>query len=112
PPVPGAPWTQIPGGGIGRGGVGSARPSAPAGTSTTGKPFIARVPEVENRLRRFTENVSDIFNSLIAHGFIVQTGPSSYEIVNLEEVLTSPLTTKGDLWGFSSTNARIPLGTT
>jgi hypothetical protein len=25
--------------------------------------------------------------------------------------LTSPLTTKGDIWGYSSTDARIPVGT-
>jgi hypothetical protein len=26
-------------------------------------------------------------------------------------VATSPLTTKGDVWGYSTTNARIPVGT-
>ncbi len=38
-------------------------------------------------------------------------GSSSFGYFSLPSGLTSPLNTKGDIWGYSTTNVRIPIGT-
>lgn len=43
-------------------------------------PFIARIPDAEPRLRRFTEIVSQILNSLMGEGSIVQDTPASWTL--------------------------------
>lgn len=127
------------------------------------QPFIERVPSGDRRLTRFTDIVSQIFNSLMGQGLLKQTGPSSWTIaggggvvsfdgrtgaVNLTSAdlpvsavapgsytnanitvdqhgviqaasngmagsgggSTSPLTTKGDIWGFDTVDNRVPVG--
>lgn len=44
------------------------------------KPFVDHVPEATERLRRHTDKVADIFNSLMGQGFIFQTGAKSYSM--------------------------------
>ena len=59
-----------------------AAPVTPSGAGI-GKPFVERVPDAEagsQRLRRHTEKVSTILNSLMSSGVLVQTGPSSWAI--------------------------------
>lgn len=40
------------------------------------------------------------------------TFPTLGTLATTAQLLASPLTTKGDLWGWSTTNARLPVGTT
>lgn len=40
------------------------------------------------------------------------TFPTSGTLATTSQLLTSPLTTKGDLWGWTTTNARLAVGTT
>lgn len=40
------------------------------------------------------------------------TYPTTGTLATTSQLLSSPLTTKGDIWGWSTTNARIPVGTT
>lgn len=44
------------------------------------KPFVERVPDAPQRLRRHTEKVADILNSLLRNGTIYQTAASEYAI--------------------------------
>lgn len=78
PPIPGSPWMM-------------QSPLTPPVTQPTnvttpdssegrGKPHIERVPDAEQRLRRHTEKVADIFNSLIAQDILEQTGPASWTL--------------------------------
>lgn len=39
------------------------------------------------------------------------TFPTSGTLATTSQIITSPLTTKGDLWGFSTVDARLPVGT-
>lgn len=58
-------------------------PPPPPSHAGVGKPFVERVPDAEagsQRLRRHTEKVSTILNSLMSSGVLVQTGPSSWTI--------------------------------
>jgi hypothetical protein len=41
---------------------------------------------------------------------IVDGGPGMPVTLNATGGVTSPLTTKGDLWGWNTTNARVPVG--
>ena len=57
-------------------------PAAPDQTGVA-RPFLVRDPRRENeeqRLRRFTEQLSAIVNSLVGQGSLVQTGPASWRI--------------------------------
>lgn len=54
-----------------------ATPNPPAGA---GVPFVERVPDAEDRLRRFTEKVAMIVNSLLRNGSIRQTSPGVFVI--------------------------------
>lgn len=71
---------------------------------------VPRVPDAEKypeRLRRFTEIVSQILNSLEEGGYIVRGADGTYSINGGLDVLT----TKGDLLGYSTEPARVPVGT-
>ncbi len=51
--------------------------------TTNNLPFVPRVPEAtsatgKNRLDRFTKIMASWFNSFVAQGFIVQTGPATW----------------------------------
>lgn len=50
------------------------------------------------------------FNGTIT-GNTAVTFPTSGTLATTSQLLTSPLTTKGDLWGWTSTNARLPVAT-
>lgn len=43
--------------------------------------LVQRDPTQEQPLRRFTEIVADMLNSLVGQGQIIQTGPASWSIV-------------------------------
>lgn len=51
---------------------------------------------------------------MVAGGIsILQANTLNWILLNpFSSLLSSPLTTKGDLWGFSTVNARLPVGTT
>lgn len=63
------------------------QPATPPGVTpdVKGKPFLERVPDTSgpnglNRLRRHTEKLSIIINSLVAQDILQQIGPSSWTI--------------------------------
>lgn len=63
------------------------RPPGPPGPQpkVAGLPFLPRVPDIQgaagqDRFRRFTEVLSDAFNSLVAQGILVQTGSASWTL--------------------------------
>src|SRR5574342_618625 len=81
PPMPHAPWAQRP--------YIEPKyylrpaliPSGPPGVTPDiqGKPLLERVPDIKgphglNRLRRHTDQLSIILNSLVVQGILVQTG--------------------------------------
>lgn len=87
PPIPGAPWSArryvethqylVPP-------SGPNLPNVPTQRANTVQ-FLERVPDLkgpmaEDRLRRHTEKISNIVNSLIATRQLVQTGAASWEI--------------------------------
>lgn len=97
PPIPGAPWTRLmprppasgadagtPGqtGSTAAGGGGGGGRSANAGHD---KPFVERVPNPADgqRLRRHTEKVSEVLNSLMAQGLLVQTAPGAWSLAGV-----------------------------
>jgi hypothetical protein len=89
-PIFGVPWTfRVPGFSP------PAQPSSPPlvpppptpgpGRPSKNKPFLPRVPDIstaygQDRLRRFTELVQTIFNSLFGNGDLVQTGQNTYSL--------------------------------
>ncbi len=60
------------------------------------KPFLERVPDVPDRLRRFTEKLSIIINSLLGQDYLIQTGPASFQIVGGALVRDRPPGTTDD----------------
>jgi hypothetical protein len=94
PPIPGAPWARLlprPGSSTDPGvtpGQTTPTPPTPGGgiglkaNSGHVKPFVERVPNPADgqRLRRHTEKVSEILNSLMESGALVQTGPATWAL--------------------------------
>lgn len=88
PPIPGSPWFPFPGPSPGTSGQSPALSPEPVDPAPPGtapqvktKPFVERVPDVQDRLRRFTEKVSTIFNSLFGRGHLIQVEQNSYAII-------------------------------
>jgi len=86
PPMVGAPWVGIvpitsnpPG--TGSGAVGPPPPPPHPEFPSHARPFLARVPDVEPRLRRFTEQLTNMVNSLLGQGYIMQTGSAGFTII-------------------------------
>lgn len=82
PPLAGAPWAFTAAAGIprtspNRSAAVETLPPAHAGTN---KPFIAREVPTDPRLRRFTEVVSQVMNSLMAQGVLYQTSGEDWAI--------------------------------
>lgn len=76
-----------------------------------GAPIVPRVsdPEKEPRqMRRFTERVSSIINSLFRNGGLVYNGADNYTVAGGGGSI--PLTTKGDILGYDTAPDRIPVG--
>jgi hypothetical protein len=92
-PIPGTPWFQlwVQSQAQGGGGQGSAptppSPGPPHPGFVIGKnPLICRVPDIQtaigqDRLRRFTEQVANLFDALLRRGDIIQAGASGFQIV-------------------------------
>jgi hypothetical protein len=72
-------------------------------TGSPATPIALTATQVKTLLAISYTDVSGL--ATVAH-----TGAYS-DLTGLPTLLTSPLTTKGDLWGFSTVNARIPVGT-
>jgi hypothetical protein len=88
PPLPGAPWFRNPfAAPTNRGGLPPA-PPAPAKNRGHVATFVQRDPTQEQPLRRFTEIIATIVNSLVGQGFLVQTGPDSWTIPGTTTGLT------------------------
>jgi hypothetical protein len=87
PPMVGSPWVQfvpitsnpLPNAGVG----GAPAPPPPPHPEFPShqRPFIARVPDAPDRLRRFTETLTNITNSLLGKGQIQQDSAAQYEII-------------------------------
>lgn len=54
------------------------RPPLPPVNISNNKPFIAYDPTIDPRLRRFTQILTDVTNSLFRNGQLLKTGPNSY----------------------------------
>ncbi len=63
-------------------------------------PLVPRVPEVEDRLRRFTEIVALLLNGLIDKGLVFQTGPADWNLTISLTTLAGLLDALGGLTGF------------
>lgn len=93
PAFPGAPWgvrnlVEPNHGQIAPG----PRPPGPV-PKAKGLPFLERVPDISgpdglNRLRRHTEKLSSIINSLVGTGQLIQIGPAAWEIMAMGIVST------------------------
>lgn len=84
PPIPGAPWRLSRAPTFPRAQYRTTPPTSTAGNAT-GLEFFERVNEAvsndgRERLRRFTERVSNLLNSLVAKGILVKTGPATWTI--------------------------------
>ncbi len=84
-PIFGVPWNP-PFGVVPPYGPSPIPPKPPTPPKVSNLPLLLRVPDVTTqagveRLRRFTEILSSIINSLTGSGQLVQTGPSSWKIV-------------------------------
>jgi hypothetical protein len=88
PPLPGAPWFRSPFAAPTN--PGGLPPAPPAPPTSTGHNFtlVQRDPTQEQPLRRFTEIVATIINSLVGQGELVQTGPSTWTIPGTTTGLT------------------------
>lgn len=65
---------------------------------------------VGNGTSAFTAVSSIPYTDISGLATVAHTGAYS-DLSGLPTLLTSPLTTKGDLWGFSTVDARLPVGT-
>lgn len=76
----GVPVTLMPAGPS----VAPTPPGPPTITSGRGKPFLQRVPTLDDqrRLARHTEILSSFFNAAVGKGQIQQTGPTDWKIVS------------------------------
>lgn len=86
PPIPGSPWWAI------THGLGEAEqfqiadpnspPNPPLPPRDVGNllTLLARDPNIPPRLRRFTDQVTGILNSMIRQGVVVQTGPLEWAL--------------------------------
>lgn len=86
PPLPGSPWWAI------THGLGEAEqfqiadpnspPNPPDPPRNVGNllTLLARDPAIPPRLRRFTDQVTEILNSLIRQGVVIQTSPSEWAL--------------------------------
>lgn len=64
-------------------GTETSPPPAPStGSGVRGNPLVIRDPTIDSRVRRHTEQVSAILNSLLAHGYIRQTDIDTFELSN------------------------------
>lgn len=86
PPVSGAPWSAFarilfapsnhP--------PGSTPPPPPPPVTPPGvvrtKNYVSRIINPDDRIRRFSERIADIMNSLMYQGILVQTGPNSWTL--------------------------------
>lgn len=85
-PLPGVPWTGLFGALPPQNPPpGPKPPPPPVPSAAIQTPLLARVPDLEtvhgqNRLRRHTEILSDLVNSLQTQGLLRQTGPASFTI--------------------------------
>lgn len=78
PPLLGAPWSLL----------GPFLPAAPASSPPAPSPspaivqktLIAYDPKIDPRLRRFTQIITDIANSLIRREELIKTGPNTWEL--------------------------------
>ena len=79
PFLPDSPWSLL----------GPILPAAPAGSPPVpppppappgAKPLIAYDPNIDPRLRRFTQVLTDIANSLIRQDELIKTGPSTWTL--------------------------------
>lgn len=66
-----------------------AVPALPGPNQNPQGGIVSRVPSDDNRLRRFSEIVSTILNSLIVQGFLVQQNPSRWIISATGTALTA-----------------------
>lgn len=67
-------------------------PSPPARRKRPTKNFLPRIPDPTdtNRVARFSELLSILYNSLFGQGFLVETGPSSFAMISGGIVETRP----------------------
>jgi len=90
PPMVGAPWVGLvpitsnpPGTGTGT--AGPPPPPPHPEFPSHSKPFIARIvgkgKNWEDRLRRFSETLTNCFNSLVGQGYIMELGSAKYQII-------------------------------
>jgi hypothetical protein len=97
PPMPGAPWFKL-------SPIPPTPPPAPPvppkpPLKTKDMPLISRDPVPEDqRLRRFTQLVADVVNSLARQGILIQIGPVDYTLVvsGLVTGLTGSFPTDGN----------------
>jgi hypothetical protein len=88
PPMIGAPFVQVvpitsnPLPNAGTGGSPAPPPPPHPEFASHARPFIARVPDAPDRLRRFTETLTNITNALLARGDIIQSSSAGYQIVS------------------------------
>jgi hypothetical protein len=52
--------------------------------------YISRVPDVRGRLRRFTDEVATLLDSLIAQNILLQLGPMSWTLRNVATEIAGP----------------------
>lgn len=83
PPLRGAPWRRLPF--VTQPTPPNSPTPRPPPIKALQKPFLPRVPEQESqpgkdRMRRFSEILSDIINSLFASGQLLQDGPASFSL--------------------------------
>ncbi len=94
PPFPGAPWFHVP----------TAAPTDPGAVPVKPAPvpgqgkghnvtLIQRDPTQLQPLRRNTEIMATIINSLVGQGLLVQTGPSTWTLAGTTSGLTGTFTT-------------------
>lgn len=86
PSLRGAPWSRFGPHGLGSVNAGAGQPESPqdepgsTNAPSLDVPMIQRDPSQEPRLRRFTEVVSQILNSLMVEKDIIQTGIGKWRI--------------------------------
>ncbi len=86
PPMVGAPWVQVvpitsPPINAGAGGAPVPPPPPHPEFPSTSRPFVARVPDAPDRLRRFTEHITNMVNALLGRGDIMMTAAAGYQII-------------------------------
>lgn len=91
PPFPGAPWSAA--GPAGGAPAPAATPAPPAGRGIV-KPFVPRDPNQGNRTRRSLDITSQILNSLMRQGIVVQSNPTVRDewTIDLDALAESGLT--------------------